>query len=61
MTLTAFLALVEANAGTIFAIWIIFEQYLAANPKLKANSTLQLVVGALSVLVRKLASNKAPK
>jgi hypothetical protein len=41
MSLAAFL---EANGTWILALWVAFEQYIAANDKLKANSTLQLIV-----------------
>jgi hypothetical protein len=44
MSLAALLAFLEANGTWIFALWVAFEQYIAANNKLKANSTLQLVI-----------------
>ena len=44
MTLAAFLAFMEANGVWIMALWVAFEQFVAANQKLKANSTLQLVI-----------------
>jgi hypothetical protein len=44
MSLAALLAFLEANGSWILALWLVFEQYIAANDKLKANSTLQLVV-----------------
>jgi hypothetical protein len=44
MSLAALLVFLETNGTWIFALWIAFEQYLAANNKLKANSTLQLIV-----------------
>ena len=43
MSLAALLAFLEANGTWILALWVAFEQYIAANKKLKANSTLQLV------------------
>jgi hypothetical protein len=46
MTLAAFLAFMEANGVWILALWVAFEQFVAANEKLKANSTLQLVINA---------------
>lgn len=44
MTFAALLAFLEANGTWILALWLVFEQFVAANEKLKANSTLQLVV-----------------
>ena len=44
MTLAAFLVFMEANGVWIMALWVAFEQFVAANQKLKANSTLQLVI-----------------
>jgi hypothetical protein len=44
MSLAALLAFLEANGTWVLALWVAFEQYIAANEKLKANSTLQLVV-----------------
>jgi len=43
MSLAA-IAFLEANGTWVLALWVAFEQYIAANEKLKANSTLQLVV-----------------
>jgi hypothetical protein len=45
-------AAVAANKTTILAVWVLFEQYLAANPKIKANSTLQLVVNLSDMAIR---------
>jgi hypothetical protein len=44
MSLAALLVFLEANGTWILALWVAFEQYIAANNKLKANSTLQLVI-----------------
>lgn len=44
MSLAALLAFLEANGTWILALWVAFEQFIAANDKLKANSTLQLVI-----------------
>lgn len=44
MSLAALLAFLEANGTWILALWVVFEQYIAANEKLKANSTLQLII-----------------
>lgn len=44
MSLAALIAFLEANGTWILALWVALEQYIAANDKLKANSTLQLVV-----------------
>lgn len=44
MSIAALIAFLEANGTWILALWIAFEQFIAADEKLKANSTLQLVV-----------------
>lgn len=44
MSLAAFLAFMEAHGAIILALWLVFEQWIAANEKLKSNSTLQLIV-----------------
>ena len=44
MSLAALLVFLETNGTWILALWVAFEQYIAANEKLKANSTLQLVI-----------------
>ena len=46
MTLAAFLAFMEVNGVWVLALWVAFEQFIAANEKLKANSTLQLIINA---------------
>jgi hypothetical protein len=35
------------------ALWLVFEQYLAGNPKIKANSTFQLVSGLIKATLKK--------
>jgi hypothetical protein len=55
MSLAALLAFLEANGTWIFALWVAFEQYIAANNKLKANSTLQLVINLGKKLLGKFA------
>jgi len=55
MSLAALLAFLEANGTWILALWVAFEQYIAANEKLKANSTLQLVVNLVKKLLGKFA------
>jgi hypothetical protein len=44
MSLAALIIFLESNGTWILALWVAFEQYIAANKKLKANSTLQLVI-----------------
>lgn len=56
MTLAAFLAFMEANGVWILALWVAFEQFVAANDKLKANSTLQLVINAGKKVLSKFAA-----
>lgn len=55
MSLAALIAFLEANGTWILALWVAFEQFLAANEKLKANSTLQLVVGIVKNFLSKFA------
>ena len=55
MSLAALLAFLEANGTWILALWVAFEQYIAANEKLKANSTLQLVINLGKKLLGKFA------
>ena len=44
MSIAALIAFLEANGTWILALWLVFEQYVASNDKLKANSTLQLLI-----------------
>ncbi len=55
MSIAALIAFLEANGTWILALWIAFEQYIAANDKLKANSTLQLVINIGKKLLGKFA------
>ena len=53
MSLAAILAVLKANADVILSVWLILEQLLAANKSIKANSTSQLLLNAISSLVKK--------
>lgn len=53
MTFALSMAVLKANSELILTVWLIFEQYLAANKKIKANSSLQLVVNLVGQLVKK--------
>jgi hypothetical protein len=44
MSLAALIAFLEANGTWILALWVVFEQFIASNEKLRANSTLQLII-----------------
>jgi hypothetical protein len=55
MTLAAILAFLEANGTWVLALWLVFEQFIAANDKLKANSTLQLILNVGKTLLGKFA------
>jgi hypothetical protein len=55
MSLAALIIFLETNGTWIFALWVAFEQYIAANNKLKANSTLQLVINLGKKLLGKFA------
>ena len=56
MTLAALLAFMEANGVWILTLWVAFEQFVAANEKLKANSTLQLIINAGKNVLGKFAA-----
>ena len=53
MSLAAIVAFAKANSDAILTVWLIFEQFLAANKKIKANSTAQLIMNAVDSLVKK--------
>lgn len=53
MTLAAFLAFMEANGAFIFGLWVVIEQIIAANPKMKSNSTLQFVTNLIGKFLAK--------
>lgn len=55
MSLAALIAFLEANGTWVLALWLVFEQYIASNEKLKANSTLQLVINIVKQLLGKFA------
>ena len=51
MTFAALFAFLKANQTLIFSIWILLEQYLASNDKIKSNSTSQLVINLIHTLL----------
>lgn len=55
MSLAALAAFLNANGTWILALWLVFEQYVAANEKLKANSTLQLIINLVKNVLGKFA------
>lgn len=55
MSLAALAAFLNANGTWILALWLVFEQYVAANEKLTANSTLQLVINLVKSALSKFA------
>ena len=54
-TVAAFYAFITAHAVEILGIWILLEQLLASNDKIKANSTFQLVSNLIKTLLGKFA------
>jgi hypothetical protein len=58
MSLAALLAFLEANGTWILGLWLVFEQFIAANDKLKANSTLQLIINLGKNFLGKFAKKK---
>jgi hypothetical protein len=57
-TLAAVYAFIIAHAAEILGIWVLFEQLLAANSKIKANSTFQLISNGIKALLGKAATKK---
>jgi len=55
MSLAALIVFLEANGTWILTLWVAFEQYIAASEKLKANSTLQLVINLGKKILGKFA------
>ena len=58
MSVAALLAFLEANGHIVLGLWLVFEQWVAANDKLKSNSTLQLIVNAGKSLLGRYSKNK---
>jgi hypothetical protein len=58
MSIVAILTAAKANADTILAVWLVLEQLLAANKKIKANSTFQLVSNLVGNVLKKNATKK---
>ena len=56
MSVAVILGALKANADTILALWLVLEQLLAANKKIKANSSAQLVLNLVTGLVKKNAA-----
>jgi hypothetical protein len=57
-TLAAVYAFIIAHAAEILGIWVLAEQLIAANPKIKANSTFQLISNGIKALLGKAAAKK---
>jgi hypothetical protein len=58
MSVAAFFAFMEANGYIVLGLWLVFEQWIAANEKLKSNSTLQLIVNAGKSLLGRYSKGK---
>jgi hypothetical protein len=58
MSIAAFFAFMEANGYIVLGLWLVFEQWIAANNKLKSNSTLQLIVNAGKSLLGRYSKEK---
>lgn len=54
-TIAAVYAFIIAHSAEILGIWILAEQLLAANTKIKANSTFQLISNLIKSLLNKAA------
>jgi hypothetical protein len=57
-TVAAVYAFVIAHSAEILGIWVLLEQLIAANPKMKANSTFQLISNGIKALLGKAAVKK---
>ena len=57
-TAAAVYAFIMAHAAEILGIWVLLEQIIAANPKMKANSTFQLISNGIKALLGKAALKK---
>lgn len=55
LSTAAIYAYLTAHAAEILGIWLILEQLIAANPKIKANSTFQLVSNVIKAILGKAA------
>lgn len=58
LSTAAIYAYVMAHAAEILGIWLILEQLIAANPKMKANSTFQLISNVVKAILGKAAVKK---
>lgn len=61
MSLAAIIAFAQTHSATLLGLWVLFEQYLASNKKIKANSTLQLILGVIRALVKSTTKGNAGK
>lgn len=57
-TIAAIYAYIIAHAAEILGLWVLAEQLIAANPKVKANSTFQLISNGIKALLGKAAAKK---
>lgn len=57
-TIAAIYAYIIAHAAEILGLWVLAEQLIAANPKIKANSTFQLISNGVKALLGKAAAKK---
>jgi len=57
-TLAAIYAFIVAHAAEILGIWVLLEQLIAANPKMKSNSTFQLISNGIKAILGKAAIKK---
>jgi hypothetical protein len=58
MSIAALFAFMEANGYIVLGLWLVFEQWIAANNKLKSNSTIQLIVNAGKSLLGRYSKEK---
>ena len=52
MSIAALWAFIAANKTQLLALWLVLEQFLAADKRIKANSTAQLLLGLIDALVK---------
>jgi len=52
MTCGALIAAVAANKELLLVLWLVLEQWLASTKKIKANSSLQLLVNLINASLK---------
>lgn len=56
--IAAISSFVVAHAAEILGIWVLLEQLIASNPKMKSNSTFQLISNGIKAILGKASTKK---